>query len=334
MKLIILFVSIALAAAAAFFVIKVSQEKPKAPAEEKVRVVVEPQYIEKEVPTTMVMVARSDIPLGTLLTRENAEQYLDRQPWPSHLVLEGFIRFKKGGSVMDSLRGASAEGGKGARPITGLVTRATFRRGEPIIMSKLANPNDPSFLAATLPPGMRAVTLSVDAVSGVAGFLFPGDRVDVLITHTVQVVEGAGTPGTQVTEVLLTDVKVLAVDQRSEAKVEGKMSIPSNVTVEVSQENAQKIRLAEGNGRLSLALRSMMDRDLERLARPTGKADLSRITPPAYFPVLYNTNSEGELEVVQEGGVEVASDAATAGAMTNVVITRGTERENVGVERP
>ena len=110
-----------------------------------------------------VLVAKQPIQIGTVIT----EEMVDKQPWPQHLLLDGFV-----------VAGADATN------IVGMVARSDFQEREPLITSKLGNPNDGNFLAAALGKGMRAVTLSVDAISGVAGYIFPGDRVDVLVTHT------------------------------------------------------------------------------------------------------------------------------------------------------
>lgn len=355
MKLLPLILAVIIAAVAALFALKFVQQEDK---EVEKQVVVVPQVVEKPVPTVDILVARSAIPIGTKITME----LLDRQPWPKHLVLENFI-------VSD---GANTG-------IMGLVTRAPFQAREPVIRSKLANPNDPSFLAASLPKGMRAVTIPTDVISGVAGFVYPGDRVDILITHQVPMGTrdplnaSSGAKMEPITELLLSNVKVIAVDQRATGGTGQGPMIPSTVTLEVSQYDAQKLRLSERDGSLSLALRALDDGDAIELARPTGISDLSRITPPTYFPVLYDTRSTYQPEIVdlfkteeaaemeevkQEQQMEVqrvmserikqrlesrlannsslGSLAAktTGSSVHTMTIVRGSEKQTVGVERP
>ncbi len=214
-----------------------------------------------EVATMDVLVARYDIALGTVL----AADMIDRQPWPKNLVLEGFVT----GDVQGS-------------KLIGMMTRADFKAREPFLLSKLAQAGDGSFLAAMLPGGMRAVTMNVDSISGVAGFLFAGDHVDIMLTHNITqktatlngetTIVNVQTPTTS--EILLENVKVLAVNDRKPAPPPAndgqaggaprqprvdEVSAPNNVTIELSPDNVAKLRLAEKNGTLSLALRSMQD---------------------------------------------------------------------------
>src|SRR5580658_4035513 len=97
------------------------------------------------------------------------------QTWPKHLKLDDMVE-------------ANPSEPSG---LLKMVARTPFTKGEPIMLSRLANEKDPSFLAASLPKGMRVVTIAVDQVSGVAGFIFPGDRVDVIITHDISLSQHA-----------------------------------------------------------------------------------------------------------------------------------------------
>lgn len=263
MRLIGLFIAIALAATAGFAVLKFTGDKDKS---SDVSVVVDPKAPQAQVATVDVLVAKEQIPIGTILT---ADMY-DRQPWPANLVLQQFI-----------VAGDKDPG------IVGMVSRSPFQAREPLIMTKLANPNDPSFLAAALPEGMRAVTIATDAVAGVAGFVFPGDRVDILYTHEKPLSEqdkkdrktgrASGRPE-MITEVLASNLKVMAVDQRSTSATGDKIPLPTNVSLEVSQEDAQRLRLSErsGTGTLSLALRSLKDIDSKDMVVPSVQTDLTR----------------------------------------------------------
>jgi pilus assembly protein CpaB len=215
-------------------------------------------------------VARQEIPIGTALT----DAMVDRQPWPRNLVLDGFI-------TADS---ANAN-------VAGKVARADFKAREPLLATKLASKDDASFLAAALPHGMRAVTLAVDQVTGVAGYVFPGDRVDVILTHSIGEgrAEAMSAVGASVSEVVLADVRVLAVNSRkSVAPADSRLpmgaanaaadDVPANITVEVSQHDVQRLRLAEKNGSISLALRPAVDNVEEEPVKPVALDDITALS--------------------------------------------------------
>lgn len=204
-----------------------------------------------EVKTSSIYVASQPIPVGTVITQE----MIAVQPWPENLKLETFI---------------GAE--QGAKDIVGQVARSAFQAQEPIIKSKLASPADANFLAGELPKGMRVVTIMTNETEGVAGFLFPGDHVDVMLTHDINQVP--------VTETVLTNVKVLAVDQRatgaSAMDKEGHLLVPHSVSLMLSQQDAQRVRLAQRMGTVTLALRSLQDRDSADPLTVTGVGDVSQ----------------------------------------------------------
>ncbi|MFO1242792.1 MAG: Flp pilus assembly protein CpaB [Rickettsiales bacterium] len=199
-----------------------------------------------DVQTAEVLTAAQDIPVGTVLTPE----MLTSQPWPQHLIIDGFI----------------TKEGDNSKNVVGMVTRSSFQAKEPIIFSRLANRNDPGFLAAALPSGKKVVTISTDGVAGVSGFIFPGDRVDVMVTHDIpdENADPEKDPNKieKVTETLLSNIKVLAVDQRA-AGGPGKEDnkVPTTISLEATLEDSQKLRLAQETGYLSLMLRSLDDRD-------------------------------------------------------------------------
>ncbi|MBY0355887.1 MAG: Flp pilus assembly protein CpaB [Rickettsiales bacterium] len=259
MRLIGIVIALVLAVGAAFIVFSLSKPEPGAPTAQ-----IMPQTPVADTSKAVdVLVAAHSIPIGEVIKAE----MISRQPWPSHLVINGFV----------------TAGGQ-SNSIVGMVTRSTFQEGEPIILSKLSNPSDPNFLAAALEPGYKVATIQVDNISAVAGFLFPGDYVDVLITHEIPSDDetrrtAANDKRDSYTELLLTNVKVLAVDDRSTAgqtQPEGAQKRPpSSVSLEVQLEQAQKLRLAQETGYVSLALRSLKDKDVDDSAAPTGVADLT-----------------------------------------------------------
>ena len=156
------------------------------------------------------------------------------------------------------------------KALFGTVVRYPVTAGQPITRGSLVGPQDRGFLAAALGPGMRAITVPVNASTGVAGFVFPGDHVDIVLTQTV---EGGGDgPALKASETIVRNVRVLATDQRITDKGEdGKVEVKTftNVTIEVTPSIAEKVAVSQSIGTLSLSLRSIADND--RRARARGR---------------------------------------------------------------
>ncbi len=205
-----------------------------------------------------VLVARRALPVGTIIDAEA----LHYQPWPQGLVEDAyFIKGKPGTDPKDLL---------------GTVVRTEMTAGQPLTQGALVKPGERGFLAAALGPGMRAVTVGVNMTSGVAGFVFPGDRVDIVLTQDVTG-EGDGPP-LKVSETILRNIRILAVDQRMQSTDEsGKpvVAATQTVTMEVTPRIAEKIAVAQSVGRLSLSLRSLTDNmaELEQ-AIASGQVDV------------------------------------------------------------
>jgi len=168
--------------------------------------------------------------------------------------------------------------------MVGMVVRNAVTAGQPLTRGTLVGPQDRGFLAAALGPGMRAVTVPVSQTSGVAGFVFPGDRVDMVLT---QAVEGGGDgPPLKVSETIVRNLRVLATDQAVDQSKDkdGKITVKtaSTVTLEATPRIAEKIAVAQSVGQLSLALRSIADNtaELER-AVASGQVKIAPGTNPA-----------------------------------------------------
>ncbi len=146
---------------------------------------------------------------------------------------------------------------------------AAIARKEPVLRTKITSPGQRATLSTTLDPGKRAVTVRVDDVRGVAGFIQPGDRVDVVLIRT----EAETKNGEGYSDVILQSARVLAIDQVTSERSE-QATVAKAVTLEVSAEEAQKILLATNVGRLSLILRQPDQVGAENLHRVT-EADLS-----------------------------------------------------------
>jgi pilus assembly protein CpaB len=212
-----------------------------------------------------VLVATRSLPVGTLIDAEA----LRFQAWPEGLVQPAY--FMKG------------QPGTNPADLLGTVVRNEITAGQPITQGSLIKPGERGFLAAALGPGMRAVTVPVSNVSGVSGFVFPGDRVDILLTQTVAG-GGEGQP-LKATETIIRNIRVLATDKRTTGtNAEGKPEVLdfSSVTFEATPKLAEKIAVAQTLGALSLSLRSIADNtaELER-AIASGEVKVPEGTDPA-----------------------------------------------------
>ncbi|MES2327485.1 MAG: Flp pilus assembly protein CpaB [Pseudomonadota bacterium] len=196
-----------------------------------------------------VLVAKKALPVGTIIDADS----FTLQPWPKELMQSAY--YVEGQADGDPKR------------LMGTVVRYQITAGQPVTRGSLVGPQDRGFLAAALSPGMRAITVPVNAASSVAGFVFPGDHVDMVLTQTVS--GGGEGPALKVSETIIRNLRVLATDQRvSEKNDDGKTEVKtfSNVTLEVTPRIAEKVAVAQSLGTLSLSLRSIADNtsDLER----------------------------------------------------------------------
>jgi pilus assembly protein CpaB len=191
-----------------------------------------------------VLVATRNLPVGTIVDAESFRY----QIWPQGLVQPAYF-----------IRGRA---GVNPQELIGTVVRNEITAGQPVTSGAVVRPGERGFLAAALGPGMRAVTVGVSATSGVAGFVFPGDRVDIVLTHEV---DGEGEP-LRVSETILRNVRVLATDRRMNARnAEGNQvaQAVSTVTLEATPRMAERIAVAQSIGQLSLSLRSLADNTAE-----------------------------------------------------------------------
>ncbi len=206
-----------------------------------------------------ILVARKALPVGTIIDQES----LTYQTWPKEMVQNAY--YIEGGPDGDISK------------LLGTVVRNPITAGQPVTRGALVGPNDRGFLAAALGPGMRAVTVPVSATSGVGGFVFAGDRVDLVLTQEVK--GGGDGPPLKVSETIVRNMRVLATDQRIDAKDEEGKTVPQlmeTVTLEATPRIAEKIAVAQSVGQLSLSLRSIAENaaELER-AVASGEVKLS-----------------------------------------------------------
>ena len=193
-----------------------------------------------QLPTTDVLVAKNDIGLGQTLKPDDVQW----QTWPTATASATFIRRN--------------ERPDGATQVTGSIARAPFIQGEPIRDQKLVKADGSGFMAAILPTGMRAISTEISPETGAGGFILPNDRVDVLLTRRLKNPD----PGGQdivTSEILLTNVRVLAIDQAPKEKDGQNAVVGKTVTLELDSAQTKVLSSGRQAGTLSLALRSIAD---------------------------------------------------------------------------
>jgi pilus assembly protein CpaB len=192
-------------------------------------------------PTVRVMVAKTTMYSGQFVRPDS----ITWQTWPSGPLPDSYL----------------VEGKARLGDLVGAVVRSRLAQGQPVTLDQVVRPGDRGFLAAVLTPGDRAITVNVNASSGVSGFVFPGDRVDMLLTMTLTSTDkDSETPNRHVTETILHNVRIVGMDQsftdgRKDDKAD--LSIPKTATFEVTPKQAEIISVAGDLGSLSLSLRSL-----------------------------------------------------------------------------
>jgi len=197
--------------------------------------------------TTTIIAAATQLPFGTPLTEDSVVEI----PWAATAVPEGSFTSKQA-LFKDGRR----------------ITLAAIQQHEPILNSKLTGPGQRASLSTLLDSDKRAITIRVDDVRGVAGFILPNDRVDVVLIRNA-----TDSSGHRQSDLLLQDIKVIAIDQIA-MEQKDRAIVAKAVTLEVTPFQAQKISLATNVGNLSLILRKAGDANVVTDRRVT-EADLS-----------------------------------------------------------
>lgn len=227
-------------------------------------------------PEKRVLVADRDIPTGSFVRPEA----LRWQAWPEAALSKAYL----------------VEGERRLEDVVGALARQPLVAGEPLTEAKVVAPGHSGFLAAVLQPGLRAVTVPVTATSGIAGFIFPGDRVDLILTHTVPQ-DGEERTERRASETVLRDIRILAIDQKVEGKA-GETIQARTATLEVTPKQGESVALVQDMGRLSLSLRSLArEGEPDAPARTsTVDSEVSRLLPP-----LRLVGSTREVSVLRGG---------------------------------
>jgi pilus assembly protein CpaB len=195
-----------------------------------------------------VLVAARDLVMGEKLVPGSIEW----QPWPAKSITNVMITQNQDPGAKEKYEAARA--------------RLAIFQGEPIMAKKLVMPTENGFMAAILPKGMRAIAVRVSEESGAGGFILPNDRVDVVLTQKVE--DDSGSAKVVTSETILSNVRVLAIDQafRSEGADEQVIVAKKSATLELTPTQAEVVSMAESVGQLSLMLRSIAENGDKGLA--------------------------------------------------------------------
>ena len=239
---------------------------------------------------TTVVVAIRPLNFGDTVT----DEYLAQVEWPARNFPPGAFR------TIDELLGDKSES---------RVVLRSIQVNEPVMKNKITGFGGKATLSTLLEDEMRAVTIRVNDVNGVAGFVLPGDRVDVLVTRE----ENKGDP---ITDILLQHVKVLGIDQKANDD-EDKPIVARAVTLEVNSEESQKLALAQTVGSLTLALRNEANADATR-TRTIRVSDLKGSSAPVTEPVEAAAKPDATVR-------RVMKPAVRANPYSNVIVVRGVD---------
>lgn len=191
--------------------------------------------------TIDILVAKSDIPMGNTVSPGDIQW----QAWPATTATGNFIRKPDRPAAIENL--------------SGQIARVPFVAGEPIREAKLVNAKGSGFMAAILPSGMRAVSTQISPETGVGGFILPNDHVDVILSSRDKEAEKASGTEVHTSKIVLSNIRVLAIDQSVEEKNGQKVVVGKTATLELTPDQAETLTLSRQIGTLSLALRSITD---------------------------------------------------------------------------
>lgn len=266
-----------------------------------------------EVPMKQVLVAKETITMGRFV---RAETDLAWAEWPAEKVqAPPYITDET--AQMESYNGS--------------VARRTIFAGEPIMQGAVVKPGEGGFLSAVLAPGTRAVSLPVDATTGNAGFIFPGDQVDLILTHAIKTMSG----DSFASETFVENVRVLAVDQMLD-NPENKALLAKTVTLEVTPRQAEAVNVALEMGKISLALRSLAiaedtqqttEEGIPGEGEAIGETGISHFYPDAANPESREFTRDTDISHLLGG-------SGDAGPPVRVRVIRGEETEELEFRMP
>jgi pilus assembly protein CpaB len=251
-------------------------------------------------PTLQVLVARTPVHTGQIVKPDD----LRWQSWPEGSLASTYV----------------IEGKRPLSDFVGAVARVPIDAGEPVSEGKLVLAGTRGFMAAVLQPGARAVSVPVTATSAVSGFIYAGDRVDVLLTHVLNTQDGQH----NATETVLRNARVIAMDQKLDFSPGDKPDIAKTATLELTPKQSEIITLAVKMGDLSLVLRSLQG--VEEDGRDQSAADANA---PAMPGDSYTQDAQVSRLIRQIPSTNVQKDKAVG---RSVFVLRGAARAKIDAE--
>lgn len=188
-----------------------------------------------------VLVAERDLATGVILIPDHMRWLR----WPKSAVQDGYV---------------TKDGKVSMNDVVGSAVRRGITKGEPVVKSKLLKPGEAGFLSGVLKPGMRAATVTVNPETGAAGFILPGDSVDIMLTRQIQVAASGSVAKRVVSETIFRSMRVLAIDQVLDDLAET-ARVGRTITLEVTPKQAEELAVAKRLGTISLILRSIAKAD-------------------------------------------------------------------------
>ena len=192
-----------------------------------------------------VLVASSNIQPGLALTTDMVKW----QSWPQSAVDASFITHASAPNLDEAIKNT--------------VVRVPLYAGQPISNTSIVHGNATGFMAAQLQPGMRALSITISVDSGAGGFILPNDRVDLMLSTRTN-----DTPPRVKVKTILSDVRVLAVDQTFAEDKNTKTVVGKTATLELTPSQAELVAAAQGSGTLSMSLRGLGDNDAQASIKP------------------------------------------------------------------
>ena len=258
-----------------------------------------------------VVIALTEVPLGTTISDSQVKVV----PYQRDLVPEGALTKKE--------------------EVVGRVTVTDLSPKSPVLSRQLAAAGSPAGLVGVLPVGMRAVSVRVDEASSVAGFVLAGSFVDVIV-----IIQPSYSDAKPVSKVILQNVRVLANGQQMQTRTDGKATLTNTVTLEVTPAQAEKLKLAESEGKLQLSIRNSTDQVAERTggatradvlndealelrARKGARSDVARPAPAAAAPLPPIQHA------VSTAKAPVAAPAPAPRSVIAVELIEGSKRSRV-----
>jgi pilus assembly protein CpaB len=194
-----------------------------------------------QIDTVEILVARNDISMGTAVSANDIQW----QVWPTAAASPTFLR--------------KSDRPDAIKQLVGSIARSPLVAGEPVREAKLIRADGSGFMAAILPSGMRAISTDISPETGAGGFILPNDRVDVILSRRDREADKQGAGDGHVAETILTNIRVLAIDQTIEEKNGQRVVVGKTATLELTPGQAEQLAVSRQLGTLTLALRSRID---------------------------------------------------------------------------